>query len=412
LVGRIIFANLLELPLEKYKHFIEKVEKSPLFDKHRLRSLRSLRSLVMTDDTVIARRPEGSMKQSPSAVAKIIMEGRGFAIQYTYEGFNKVYQLDIKNFSNHNSLLSTFFYKLRRISSRNELTHRILKGIIKQQREYLKTGKPADLVPMSQVRLTEWVNKSSSNETQYTSHNKQYDNSWTSRLVNRLSVITPSGEEKPLRCFFQTRQDINKRLIKQLLDRENEDIATAEDAEKSRDRRKKVSAASAVAKKPLTDNQLRAKLEDEYGIRLSRHSVGHCRKDMGIPPASRRLSGYKYPPLSANFSMPFPFVFDSVTKHAPAKSGVYELSSKSNLRTNVFYIGSTKNIRKRLMEHLRKNNKNGLIKNFLKKYNCSFKYIQFLRGWKEEEKRLYKLFAATYGSGPRCNRVQPGGKYI
>jgi len=227
------------------------------------------------------------------------------------------------------------------------------------------------------------------------------DNSRTSRLVNRISVITPSGEEKLLKSFFQTQRDINKRRIKQLLDKEN---ATAKNAEKSRERKNF---------ETLTDNQIRVELEKEYGLSLSRHSVGHCRKDMGIPSAKRRLSGYKYPPLAANFSMIHSLTLEDVLKNAPQGAGVYEFRVKSkeieypNGKTPVVYIGSTKNIKKRLREHLGKNSKNGHIKGFLKKTGCCFRYIQFSKNWKEEERRLYELFVATYGRPPKCNRVRP-----
>lgn len=379
-IGRIIFADFLELPLEKYKRFIEKVEASPLFEKHRCAQIIPHQNKTYRAGSRqsgkrcrLSQIAKTGGKESSKIVAKIVKSGETFSIRYTYEGFNTIYDTCGHLFQ----ICDHLWHKLRRISSRNELTHKILKGIISHQRRYLTTGNPADLIPFSQVQLP-------------------IDNSWTSRLVNRLSVITPSGEEKPIKWFFQTQKDINKRLIKKLLDRENEDIE------------------SGRLKKPLTDNQIRADLEKDQGLSLSRWSVGHCRKDMGIPPASMRLSGYKYPPLSANFSMIYPLTMESVMKHAPDKSGIYELNIKNNTRTTnydsrttVFYIGSTRNIRKRLREHLGKNSKNGHIREFLKKYECSFRYISFKKDWQEEEKRLYKLFMDTYGSRPRCNRVRP-----
>lgn len=99
--------------------------------------------------------------------------------------------------------------------------------------------------------------------------------------------------------FFQTQKDINKMLIKQLLDKENGDIEAGR------------------LKKPLTDNKLRAKLEREYSLFLFRHSIGHCRKDMEILSKRRRLSGYKYLPLSADFSMLYPLVLEEVLRCAP-----------------------------------------------------------------------------------------------
>lgn len=351
-VGRIIFANFLKLPLENYRDFIRETE----------RCANSVLTTNVLSKAKIFREPKRS-----KAVAKIERVGEEFSIRYTYGGFNRIY---ITRGS------SPLFYKLRRISSRNEVTHRIIEGIISHQRKYLPTGNPIDLVPFRQVQIP-------------------VDNSWTSRLVNSLSVVTPSGEEKPLKWFFQTKKDINKRLIKQLLDRENEDLQ------------------SGKLKKPLTDNQLRDTLEREYNLLLSRWAVGHCRKDMGIPSFKRRLSGYKYPPLSASFSMLYPLVSEEVLRNAPESPGIYELRLRGreaeypNGKTQVVYIGSTRNIRKRMREHLGKNSKNGHIKDYLKKYGCSFRYIQVPEGWKQEEKRLYGLFTSTYGVPPKCNRVRP-----
>lgn len=56
------------------------------------------------------------------------------------------------------NIRSTLF-RLRRISSRNALTHALLKGIIEHQEAFLRSGDPTDLAPLSQVELTEWMNR-------------------------------------------------------------------------------------------------------------------------------------------------------------------------------------------------------------------------------------------------------------
>lgn len=371
-VGRVIFANFLKIPLERYKNIIGEVE--GLFYREG------------GDNTTVTVRCLSKAKISnkkgnrlSKLIAEIVKNSKGFCIRYNYEGFNKIY-------TNCGTSRSKLFCKLRRISSRNELTHRIIKGIIEHQKKFLSTGNPIDLVPFSQIELSKWLNGKQSSKTDF---------SWVSRLVNGISVITPSGEERILKSFFLTQRDINKRLIKQLLDKENEDIETG------------------MLKRPLTDNQIRAKLESEHGLSLSRQSVGQCRKDMGILPAKRRLSGYKYPPLSLNFSVLYSLTLEEVLRCAPSSPGIYELQLKCkeieypNSKTQVIYIGSTRNIKKRLREHLGRNNKNSYIKNFLKKLGCSFRYIQFSKNWRKEEKKLYSLFTTTYGAPPKCNRVSP-----
>jgi len=85
------------------------------------------------------------------------------------------------------------------------------------------------------------------------------------------------------------------------------------------------------------------------------------------------------------------------------------LKAESRKLKAVFYIGSAKDIRKRLKGHLGQNRNSG-IKEALKDYNCFYRYVLFQKDWRKEEKRLYDLFVQTYGRGPRCNMVNPGGK--
>lgn len=243
-IGRVIFANFLKLPLERYKDIIREAEQS-IYHEGGGRSLVTVRRLSKANIS------SEKANRSPKVIAEIAKNTKGFNIRYVYEGFNKIYTI-------HRTPHSKLFYKLRRISSRNEVTHRMIGGIIEHQKNFLNTCDPTDLVPFSQIRLAKWINKRQKNL------NSDICISWISRLVNSLSVVIPSGEERTLKSFFPTQKDINKRLIKQLLDKENEDIE------------------SGRLKKPLMDNQIRTNLEDEYGIKLSRHSICHCRKDMGF----------------------------------------------------------------------------------------------------------------------------------
>ncbi|MEA1964209.1 MAG: hypothetical protein U9O41_03665 [Candidatus Aerophobetes bacterium] len=398
LIGRIIFADLLELPLRKYKNFIEAVRNSLLLDKLPIKVERLSRTRISD------KAKEGSSK----VVAEIARTGRGFSIRYTYEGFNIRYLVDTKKFLDCPALMhkcgidasitqkrySTteearrLVHKLRRISSRNEITHEILKGVIKHQECYLRSGNPLDLIPLSQVQLSNWLNSSSTN-------GNYIDNSVISRIISGKSIITPLGDEILLRHLFPTQKEINKRLIKEFLDKEAQHFEFSE------------------IKRPASDRQIRDNLRRVYHLDISRHSIGTCRQELGIPASSRRIYGYKYPPLSANFSLFYSLEVESVNNNAPCSSGAYELRLNSAEikypigSTSVIYLGSGKNIRKRLKDHLRPGSKNGAMKEFLKKHKCLFRYILLLKKWKEEEKRLYDLFVSTYGSPPKCNRVHP-----
>lgn len=377
-VGRIIFADLLESPLKKYRGFIQATEESLPFKKLKIQFKRLSRN--KTGDEI--------KKTFPMAIAEIVKKGEGFSIRYTYAGFNKLFLVS-KLFcqkSNMDSQSISILFRLRRINSRNGLTFSIIEEILEHQKKFLTTGNPSDLLLFSQVQLAERLS-----EVQLS----KVDIGWISRLVRKISVITPFGEKRPLKSFFPSQKDINRRLIERLLDKENEAIK------------------SGRSKKALTAKQIGVKLKSKYGVTLSRHSIYNYLEEMGIPSARKRFSGYKYPPLSVNFSPLYPLTGVSVQNNAPAGPGVYEfrLNGKGvrypKGKISVIYIGSTKDIKKRLKAHLGTTNKNTHLRNCLDKFGCYFRYIRFTKEWYKEEERLYKLFVSTYGAPPKCNCLRP-----
>lgn len=219
--------------------------------------------------------------------------------------------------------------------------------------------------------------------------------SWISRVTKGMTIILPNGQEKALSFFFPSGNEINKFRIKELLDKEQESLKVEK------------------INRPLSDEEISIELEKKYGLCISRWSVNKCRKALGIPIAKRRITCYKYPPLSLNYSISYSLTIQSVNNNVPFKPGIYELSLKGQTiqyqkgQTEVIYIGSTKNLKKRLREHVGPSSKNGEIRAFLRKHSCLFRYIIMQKNWRKEEGRLYNLFVDTYGKPPKCNRVRP-----
>ena len=167
-----------------------------------------------------------------------------------------------------------------------------------------------------------------------------------------------------------------------------------------------------IFKVAYNDKQISQKIRTRYGIDISRRAVGQCRKELGIASSYRRIKT-SYPPINFDYSRFFPFNKQSVKKNAPKNSGVYELSTGGlgvkypKGKSKIFYLGSAKNIRKRLLEHLGSSGRNGGIKDFLKEHSCLFRNILYSKDWNKMEKELYHSFLCTFGEGPKCNSIKP-----
>jgi len=248
-----------------------------------------------------------------------------------------------------------------------------------------------DLRPLSQMRLSRWINENMIDEDQA---RIIIDHSRISRVIAGKSILTPQEKEFSLKFFFPTQREIDKIFIRSLLNKEGADIN------------------SGKIRRPYRDEEIKDKLTKEYGLSISRRRVAFCRKEMGIPSYYKR-DDEKYPPKRVNFSPFYPLTLSSVENNASSKPGVYELRLKTleikypRGSIGIFYIGSAKNIKERLKDHLSPSTKNGGIRKYLRNYECLFRYILFRDGWNIEEKRLYNLFVASFGGSPECNMISP-----
>lgn len=138
-----------------------------------------------------------------------------------------------------NALLS----KIELINFRKTRLYRIIIELIEKQRAYFISGDLADLIPFSekQLAIEESINLSS-----------------ISRLIHHRSIVTPWGEEKPLKDFFVSRKTWVKHMIKNIL------------------------LDNRVPHYP--DNKLRDEIKEKYGIDLSRRSIADYRKELKISP--------------------------------------------------------------------------------------------------------------------------------
>ena len=390
LIGKIILAEFLEYTLERFVNFIAGLEELPLYQKLSYEGIITRRYLP---DAKIARE-----ERFPSGVIAEVKNDGSFSIHYSNAGFSIEYMVDnekLQRIISGGKLteedkkdISRLLHKLRRINTRNLITHEVLKGILHCQRDYFESNNELGLKPLRRAELARAILKENSGGI-------VTDISRISRVIRGISIITPLGKEVALRSLFPTKRDVIKRRIRVLLSSEREDMYGGR------------------LKVPYTDEQIRRKLSDEHNISITRREVAYCRKGLGILPYSKRVNSHGYPPLTVNFSPIYPFTIPSVKNNAPKCPGIYELrldNAKIDYpkgSCEIFYIGSGGNLRKRLFSHLSPSSGNGGINKFIQEKGCAFRYVQVPQGWEGQEKRFFNLFTDTFGDSPLCNRISP-----
>ena len=145
------------------------------------------------------------------------------------------------------------FRKLELINSRKETLTQILQNIIDKQALYLDSGDLKSLLPLSEKELAEKIGLAPST---------------VSRAIRGRSIDAPWGEEIPLKHFFPRPKKFRQELLRQLV--ETDDGLTSDEA-------------------------IRLKLWEKFGVAISRRSVANLRRELKIPAAQgkRRPTGGK-----------------------------------------------------------------------------------------------------------------------
>jgi len=138
------------------------------------------------------------------------------------------------------------FKRLELINSRKDTVTRILQGIVEKQAPYFESGNVKAVLPFSQKELAEKIELVPSS---------------ISRAISGKSLETPWGEEKALKDFFPRPRTFRKELVRQILE-------TGEEFP--------------------SDEAIKVKLEQTFGVSISRRSIADLRKELKLPPAWKR----------------------------------------------------------------------------------------------------------------------------
>jgi hypothetical protein len=192
-----------------------------------------------------------------SKVASIERGPEGFVIGYLSPSYARgKYSIDYERFEElkgdgafsaaEAKEIKQLFRRLELINSRKDTVTRILQGIVEKQALYFESGNSKAVLPFSQKGLAERIGLVPSS---------------ISRAISGKSIEMPWGEERALKYFFPRPKMFKRELVRQLLE-------TGEEFP--------------------SDEAIKAKLEQRFGISVSRRLVASLRKELKIPAAWER----------------------------------------------------------------------------------------------------------------------------
>jgi RNA polymerase sigma-54 factor len=401
LLGKIMLARFLELPLRAFDRFVTHVESSTGFSALRpWVTVARLQGAQVAHDAatfpfIHASPILGEVREAETGLL-FLCHRASYAREYRFdeEGVNRLMSRpDLPE------ELAGTLRRLRLINSRNRLTHALMQAMLASQAAYLRSAQALALLPLTQAEISARL-RSESNLSVVA------DTGRISRLVRGLSIALPNGKAVPLGELFPKPRQVHCHFVEYVIKKE------------------KTWIAEGLLQEPLTDEAIATILHQEYGIRLSRRTMANIRHDLAIPDYKSRSQRMNYLAATEGFSALVPLTPQALRTAVPALPGVYEIraalgSPVSGAKEGwleksappgphgVVYIGSAGDLRKRLGDHLRGSSDNAPLYRHIADGAARVRFRLISDSWRWVERELYRVFCETFGTPPRCNRMSP-----
>ena len=402
LLGKIMLARVLVLPLQKFHRLVCRTESSGGFA--------ALRSLITVGQLAGARVAHAAehlpVAQSSAVLGEVRIEaGDELVFLYQHDSYAREYRFDesgvtrLLSSADAPAGLTSVLRRLHLINTRNRLAHALMQQVLASQASYLRSGQVLTLRPLSQAAVAAQL-RSMSNLAVVA------DPGRISRLVRGLSIRLLNGSVVPLSALLTKPRQLHRHFVDDVIKKEKDWMLEG------------------VLQAPLTDDGIAALLDREYGIHMSRRTVANVRRDLAIPDCRLRCRRMQYLAATAGFSALLPLTAPTLRASVPARSGVYEIRTNFVLRHSsardhwtekngpagqhsVLYIGSAVDLRKRLSDHLRGHTDNAVLHDRIVDGAARVRFRLLDDGWRLVERDLYRVFCETFGAPPLCNRVSP-----
>ncbi|MEC4683867.1 MAG: hypothetical protein VST70_09370 [Nitrospirota bacterium] len=379
LLGKISVARILELSLSRFDLFVRQLESGP--EIHRM-------SEIVTAGNLSGAELSTNSEKDIRNLGEIVLTGGNLELLYHRPGFIREYRFNedeagrIVEGGQENSGIRKTIQRLRLVNTRNRLTFSLVRFMIRFQADYLRTGDPMRLRPLTLAQIASALSEGGG-------YSDVADSSRISRLMRTLRIKGLENRSDPLASLAPSVRQISCYFVSRVIEQE------------------KIMDTNEGWASPLTDTEISERIGAQFGGRISRRTVAHIRREMGIPEAKERAGDGIYHKATLGFS-PAMSLSPSVLKESvPDEPGVYEIrSTGSGISVDVIYIGSTGNLRTRLHHHLQGTGNNRRLRERIAE-GAWVRFRIVRKCWREEERAIYRSFCATFGAPPECNRMSP-----
>ena len=197
LLGKIVLARFLELPLRTFDRRVTQAEFSTGFSTLRLWvSVGRLEGAQVAHDAADTPQPQAS-----PVLGEVREASRGLMFLCHRDSYAREYRFDEEGVNHLMSRpdfpaeLAGVLRRLRLINTRNRLTHALMQAVLASQAAYLRSGQALALLPLTQAEISARL-RSESNLSVVA------DPGRIPRLVRVLSITLPNGEAVPLSGLF------------------------------------------------------------------------------------------------------------------------------------------------------------------------------------------------------------------
>lgn len=401
LLGKIVFARFLELPLRAFDRFVTQEDSST-----RLSGLRAWVTVGRMQGAQLAHdAATSSLTRAAPILGEVREVGRKLTLFYRRDSSAREYRFEEEGLNclmsrpDFPRKLAGTLHRLRLINSRNRLTHALVQVVLASQAAYLRSGQAISLLPLTQAEISARLRAEPGLSV-------VADAGRISRLVRGLSIALPNGKAVPLGIILPKPRQVHCHFVDYMV------------------RKEQTWMAEGLLQAPLTDEAIAAMLEREYDMQLSRRTVANIRHELGIPHCRSRSDRMNYLAATEGFSALVPLTPQALRIAVPAHPGVYEIrgafasglggeredrpgKSVSPEPHGVLYIGSAGDLRKRLGDHLRGSSGNALLYRHIAKGTARVRFRLVSDRWRCAERELYRVFCETFGTSPFCNRMSP-----